>query len=158
MLDHRNVYQQRRATPPTSRPHGHRNVYTSQASPRSFTRPTGVGFQTPVASLLWLSHDEVGILAAELSCPLVPGPAVNVSLTCHELRAPLSGPLATLKEQHERAKELCVQVDMSCAQVRAAEELVWYGGGLTTAHCKTLGMYAALERHPSTCRSTFCSA
>lgn len=121
MLDHRNVY--RTTSPHSASRHwcGHRNVYSSPAAPRSFTRPTTdrVGFRTPVASLLWLSHDEVETLAAELANPLFPGPAVNLGASCHEMRAPMQGPLAVLKEQHERAKELCVQVNMSCAQVRA---------------------------------------
>lgn len=39
-----------------------------------------------------------------------------------------------------------------CAQVRAAEELVWYGGGLTPAHCKTLGMLARTHALPNVAR------
>lgn len=152
VLDHRNVYRQTSAHSASRRWGGHRNVYQPQASPRSSVGPC-VGYQTPVvASLLWLSHDEVETLAAELASPLVPGPAVNLSSSCHEMRMPMQGPLAVLKEQHERAKELCVQVNMRCQDVCAAEELVWYGGGLTPAHCKTLGMLARTHSLPNVSR------
>ena len=87
-----------------------------------------------------LSHDELGVIFDGLADPLQPVVAVALSSTCLGLRTPLRAALKVLKERHERAAALCRKVQMSCAEVRVANELEWDGKGLNADDMATLGM------------------
>jgi len=87
-----------------------------------------------------LSHDELGVIFDGLADPLEPVVAVALSSTCLGLRTPLGPALEVLKERHERVAALCRKVEMSCAELRDAEGLVWLNKGLTAGDMATLGM------------------
>jgi len=90
--------------------------------------------------LLALSHDELGVIVDGLADPLEPVVAVALSITCKGLRAPLRAALEVLKERHAMAAALCRKVEMTCAEVRTAEELDWRSKGLNAADMATLNM------------------
>jgi len=90
--------------------------------------------------LLELSHDALGVIVDGLADPLQPVVAVALSSTCLGLRTPLQAALEVLKGRHERAVALCRKVGTSCAELRGAEKLHWYGKGLAADDVATLGM------------------
>ena len=87
-----------------------------------------------------LSHDELGVIFDGLADPLEPVVAVALSSTCLGLRTPLQAVLGVLKERHEKAVALCDKVEMSCAELRAAEGLDLTREKITDAGMATLGM------------------
>jgi len=91
-----------------------------------------------------LSHDELGVIVDGLADPLQPVVAVALSSTCLGLRTPLQEALKVLKERHARAVALCRKVILSCAKLRTAKNLTWFGGpcrkSLTANDMATLGM------------------
>merc|ERR1712046_196376 len=72
-----------------------------------------------------LSHDELGVIFDGLSDPLQPVVAVALSSTCLGLRTPLRAAPEVLKDRHARAVALCRKNQITCAEMRDEEELMW---------------------------------
>jgi len=87
-----------------------------------------------------LSHDELGVIFDGLADPLEPVVAVALSSTCLGLRTPLQAALEVLKERNARAAALSRKMKTSCALLRDAEELDWYGKSLAADDMATLAM------------------
>ena len=98
-----------------------------------------------------LSHDELGVVFDGLADPLQPVVSVALSSTCLGLRTPLRAALELLAQRYEAAKRLCstiyastcsqyVNGPLTCASLRDAKELFWYGNNLAAAAMPTLGM------------------
>ena len=85
-----------------------------------------------------LSHDEVGVVFEALATPLEPHVAVALASTCRGLRVPTVAALAELKRRHEAVKALLRKPRLSCAELREAASLSWYGMTLTVADCTAL--------------------
>ena len=107
---------------------------------RSASRKARVAEAVATGPLGALSHDELGVIFDGLADPLQPVVAVALSSTCLGLRTPLLAALEVLKERHARAVALCRKVEMRCAALRDAGELVWISKGLTADDMATLGM------------------
>lgn len=89
--------------------------------------------------LLRVDGDQQRAFIDLLTDALRPAIALDLSSTCHELRAVAAGH-TELKRRHGAAKRLCYQVRMSPVEVSEAKELLWYGQGLTAGHLTTLNM------------------
>tara|TARA_B110001452_G_scaffold115858_1_gene96081 strand:+ start:987 stop:1922 length:936 start_codon:yes stop_codon:yes gene_type:complete len=92
--------------------------------------------------LLALSHDELSVIVDGLADPLQPIVAVALSSTCKGLRMPLVLKEArlVLVQRHFMAAALCHKMEMTCADLRDAEELEWSMKGLTVNDLATLAM------------------
>ena len=72
-----------------------------------------------------LGDDIVGILSRQTGNALQPVPLVNLSSTCHDLRASLTPVLKELQAQHDAAWTMCDEMRTTFAQLAAAIKLRW---------------------------------
>ena len=113
---------------------------------RSQTRAAAAAQDTePKDPLNKLSHDELGVvfdlLARSSLCPFL---AVALASTCKGLWTPLRARLVSLQDRYAQKRRLCQYMGMTCAEMREASYLSWYGddpdegsGGQTTRAHKT---------------------
>ena len=88
--------------------------------------------------LLDLSDDSLSAIGVRLANPLQPHGAVALSSACKGLRAPLRAALDVLKEQHEKAAELCRRIGCSCLELSGEDVGAFQFLRLTTDAMTTL--------------------
>ena len=127
---------------------------------RSASRRTRVTEAVASGPLGALSHDELGVIFDGLADPLQPAVAVALSSTCLGLRTPLRAALELLAQRHTAAKGLCRTAFLirtnsdecaptTCASMRVAKDLFWFGTSFTAADLSTLGMILRTNGLPS---------
>lgn len=83
--------------------------------------------------LLELVDDGARVIFEQLVDVLRPDIAIKLSVCCRTLHQIGKERHLELRRQHIAAKQLCFRVNMSCAAVSGARELLWYGQGLTVS-------------------------